>query len=282
MTEASEDARWLEPLDSPPQCEGDGLTMAMSVGAQLGNMGEAWWAPSVIVPDERYDGAPLYRAEFAIRTLPHSMIVNGAGTRFVNEALNYNDLMKPFHNIDPNTMTRPNLPAWLIVDQQFLDRYLFVGTVPGREPPDFVTKAESLQALAQAVDVDAEGLEATVSRFNQFARSGQDADFNRGGSAYDKFYGDPKHAPNPCLGTLETPPFYAVEVHAGALGTKGGPVTDLDGRVLHVNGAPIEGLYAAGNVAASLAGAGYPGPGITIGAAPLWGHLAAKHAAGQR
>jgi succinate dehydrogenase/fumarate reductase flavoprotein subunit len=265
--------------NSPPQCEGDGLTMAMSVGAQLGNMGEAWWAPSVIVPGERYDGAPLYRAEFAIRTLPHSIIVNGAGRRFVNEALNYNDLMKPFHDIDPNTMTRPNLPAWLIVDQQFLDRYLFVGTVPGREPPEFVTKAESLQALAHTIDVDADGLAATMSRFNEFARTGQDTDFSRGQSAYDKFYGDPNHSPNPCLGTLEKVPFYAVEVHPGALGTKGGPVTDLDGRVLHVNGAPIEGLYAAGNVAASLSGAGYPGPGITIGAALLWGHLAAKHAA---
>ena len=104
-------------------------------------------------------------------------------------------------------------------------------------------------------------------------------DFRRGQSAYDKFYGDPKHAPNPCLGTLQKAPFYAVEIHPGALGTKGGPVTDLEGRVLHVSGAPIEGLYAAGNVAASLAGAGYPGPGITIGAALLWGHRAAKHAA---
>ena len=157
--------------------------MAMSVGAQLGNMGEAWWAPSVAVPDERYDSAPLYRAEFSIRTLPHSMIVNAAGRRFVNEALNYNDLMKPFHDIDPNSMTRPNLPAWLIVDQQFLDRYLLVGTLPGREPPGFVTKAESLRALASAIDVDPEGLAATVARFNELARDGEDADFHRGRSA---------------------------------------------------------------------------------------------------
>ena len=81
------------------------------------------------------------------------------------------------------------------------------------------------------------------------------------------------------MGTLENAPFYALEIHPGTLGTKGGPVTDLGGRVLHVGGEPIEGLYAAGNVAASLAGAGYPGPGITIGAALLWGHLAARHAA---
>lgn len=264
--------------NSPPQMEGDGLKMAMELGAQLGNMGEAWWAPSIAVPEEHYDGAPLYRAEFAIRTLPHSMIVNASGKRFVNEALNYNDLMKPFFDIDPNRMRRPNLPAWLVVDQQFRDKYLFVNRVPGRPAPEFVVKQESLDALARAIDVDSAGLKDTVTRFNRFAESGVDLDFQRGESEYDVFYGDPENAPNPCLGTIEKPPFYALQVHPGALGTKGGPVTNPDGQVLRVDGKPIEGLYAAGNVAASLAGAGYPGPGITIGAALLWGHLSALHA----
>ena len=264
--------------NTPPQCEGDGLRMAMSVGAELGNMGEAWWAPSMVIPGETYDGAPLYRADFAVRTLPHSIIVNRAGKRFVNEALNYNDLMKPFFDVDPNTMVRTNLPAWSIVDQQFLDKYFYITAIPGHPAPDYVTQADTIETLACTLGIDDAALVNTVERFNRFAVAGIDDDFARGQSAYDTFYGDPKHTPNPCLGTLHKPPFYAIELKPGALGTKGGPRTDVDGRVLHVNGDPIEGLYAAGNVAASLAGAGYPGPGITIGAALLWGHLSAMHA----
>ena len=265
--------------NTPPQCEGDGLRMAMQVGAKLGNMGEAWWAPFMVIPGEKYDGAPLYRADFAVRTLPHSVIVNANGERFVNEALNYNDLMKPFFDIDPNTMKRKNLPAWSIVDQQFLDKYFYITSIPGRPPPSYVQQHDTIDSLANIIGIDAAGLQHTIERFNSFAKEGRDPDFARGDSEYDRFYGDRKHEPNPCLGTLEKPPYYAIELKPGALGTKGGPRTDVHGRVLHVNGTPIDGLFAAGNVAASLAGSGYPGPGITIGAALLWGHLSARFAA---
>lgn len=264
---------------SPPQNEGDGLLMAMSVGAHLTNMTEAWWAPAVELPNERYDGAPLYRSEFAIRTLPHSLIVNRAGKRFVDEAANYNDLMKGFFPYDPVAMDRPNLPAWVIVDSQFLEKYLFLDTPPGRTPPESVARGATLAELAARIGVSADGLRTTVERFNRHAVEGVDPDFHRGESAYDVFYGDPDHEPNPCLGTLEKGPFYALEIKPGALGTKGGVATDAHGRVLHVSGRPVPGLYAAGNVAGSLAGSGYPGPGITIGAALLFGHLAALHAA---
>lgn len=265
--------------NSPPQNDGDGLRMVMRVGAKLSNMTEAWWAPTVLIPGERYDGAPLYRADFAMRTMPHSIIVNQAGRRFVNEALNYNDLMKPFFEMNPNTMQRKNLPAWLILDQQFLDKYLCLTSIPGKPPPEFIQRDDSLADLAKGLGIDAWGLTETVERFNEYAASGVDADFQRGDSEYDRFYGDPKHGPNPCLGVLEQGPFYALEVLPGSLGTKGGPLTDEHGRVLNVDSEPIAGLYAAGNVAASPAGAGYPGPGITIGAALLYGHLAARHAA---
>ena len=264
--------------NTPPQNTGDGLLMAMSAGAHLENMTEAWWAPSVDVPGEEYEGAPLHRGEFAMRTLPHTIIVNRDGNRFVNEALNYNDLMKPFHVVDPNRMQRPNLPAWLILDQQFADKYLFLTTVPGRPAPEYAARADSLPALAEKIGVDPHGLVETVARFNGFVENGKDLDFCRGESKYDTFYGDGDY-PNPCLGSLAKGPYYALEIFPGSLGTKGGPSIDEHGRVMHVSGAPIPGLYAAGNVAAGVAGAGYPGPGITIGAALLWGHLAAKHAA---
>ncbi|MCB9785093.1 MAG: FAD-dependent oxidoreductase [Deltaproteobacteria bacterium] len=268
--------------NSPPISHGDGLRMAMSVGADLGNMSEAWWCPSVVVPGEDYDGVQLNRGDFAIRSLPHSIIVNRAGRRFVNEAHNYNDMMKPFFDFDPVAYQRPNLPAWLVLDQAFVERYLLVTSVPGMEPPAWIPRAETLEGLAATVGIDAAGLAETVARFNGFAREGVDRDFRRGESVYDHFYGDPDHQPNPNLGTLERGPFYAIEVHPGAIGTKGGPLTTRDAQVKRPDGGVIEGLYAAGNVMAGITGPGYPGAGATIGTAMTWGWLAGRHAAARK
>lgn len=127
--------------------------------------------------------------------------------------------------------------------------------------------------------VDAASLADTVERFNGFARSGVDADFGRGNSAYDRYYGDPLVRPNPNLGPLEKGPFTAVQVVRGDLGTKGGVVTDANGRALRPDGSVIDGLYAAGNNSASVMGRTYPGPGSTLGPAAVFGHHAALHAA---
>jgi succinate dehydrogenase/fumarate reductase flavoprotein subunit len=264
--------------NSPPGNDGDGLKMAMSVGADLGNMSEAWWCPSVVVPGEEYDGQPLARGDFAIRSLPHSIIVNRAGKRFVNEARNYNDLMKPFFAFDPASYGRPNLPAWLVLDSSYLEKYALMTYLPGRPPPDWLPRADTLADLAAKVGIDAAGLEATVKRFNQFAVEGRDADFGRGASLYDSFYGDPAHAPNANLGTIAKAPFHALEVHPGAIGTKGGARVDTSARVVRPDGRVVEGLYAAGNVMAGVMGAGYPGAGSTIGAAMTFGWLAGRHA----
>jgi succinate dehydrogenase/fumarate reductase flavoprotein subunit len=264
--------------NSPPGNEGDGLRMAMALGADLGNMSEAWWCPSLVIPGEEYDGKPLNRGDFATRSLPHSIIVNRRGRRFVNEAQNYNDMMKPFFSFDPVAYDRPNLPAWLILDQQYFDKYALMTYLPGMALPDWLPRADSLGALAAHVGIDGAGLADTVARFNAFAAAGKDADFDRGDSLYDKFYGDPEHRPNPNLGTIEKPPFYALEVHPGAIGTKGGARVNARAQVLHVGGAPIPGLYAAGNVIAGITGAGYPGAGSTIGAAMTFGYIAGSEA----
>jgi 3-oxosteroid 1-dehydrogenase len=263
---------------SPPSCDGDGLKMAMAVGAQLGNMSEAWWTPAVAIPGETREGKPLYRGEFSVRCLPHSIIVNRQGKRFTTESHNYNDMSKPFFHHDPFAYGRVNVPAWLIVDQAYLDKYVLVTAAPGRPVPEWIQQAPTLEALAAQLGIDVAGLTETVTRFNRFAVEGVDPDFHRGESAFDRYYGDPKHAPNPNLGTIAKPPFYALAIHAGAMGTKGGPKVDLDGRVLHVNGGVVPGLYAAGNVMSAVAGHGYAGPGITICTAMAWGYLAARHA----
>jgi hypothetical protein len=242
-------------------------------------MNEAWWTPAIAIPGETREGKPLYRGEFSVRCLPHSILVNRDGKRFTTEAHNYNDMSKPFFHHDPARCARPNVPAWLIVDQAYLDTYALVTTPPGRTPPEWVHRAETLEELAAKCGIAPGGLAETVRRFNGFAVEGADLDFRRGESAFERFYGDPRQKPNPCLGTIAKPPFYAVEVHPGAMGTKGGPKVDVDGRVQHVSGRAIAGLYAAGNAMSAVAGHGYAGPGITIMTALAWGYLGARHAA---
>jgi len=142
-----------------------------------------------------------------------------------------------------------------------------------------MVRANSLPELARACGIDAENLVETARRFNHFAQTGKDLDFHRGESAYDRVYSDPKVKPNPNLGPVEQPPFYAVRVWPGDLGTKGGLLTDQFARVLRENGEPIEGLYAAGNTTASVMGRTYPGPGSTLGPAMVFGMIAGRHAA---
>jgi 3-oxosteroid 1-dehydrogenase len=265
--------------NSPPGNEGDGLKMAMAVGADLANMSEAWWCPSLVIPGEEYDGKQLHRGDFATRSLPHTIIVNRKGRRFVNEAQNYNDLMKAFFAFEPNAYERPNLPAWLVFDHAYLEKYALMTVMPGQPAPEWLTRADTLDELARIVGIDARGLGQTVDRFNGLAVEGVDPDFARGESLYDRFYGDPDHLPNANLGTITKRPFYALEVHPGAIGTKGGARVNVDAQVLRVDGAPIPGLYAAGNVMAGVTGAGYPGAGSTIAAAMTFGYLAGRHAA---
>lgn len=264
---------------TPPANEGDGLLMAMAVGAELDAMSQAWWCPSVVVPGETYDGAPMYRPEFSVRCLPHSIIVNRRGVRFTNEAHNYNDMSKPFFHHDPWRYEQINVPAWLIVDQNFLDKYVFLTAVPGRPVPDWIVRADTPEELATKLGIDPHGFRATLARFNHFAESGKDADFGRGDSAFSRFYGDRAAPANPNLGKVERAPFYGVPIYPGTLGTKGGPKVNADAEVRRVDGKTIEGLYAAGNAMGAFCGPGYPGPGVTIAVALTWGFLAGRHAA---
>lgn len=263
---------------SPPHNTGDGIRMAAKAGVALGNMREAWWGPMVHVPGDTTDGSPtgtLLRFE---RTGPGSVIVNRAGRRFVNEAHNYNDMTKAFHTFDPRANDLTNLPAHLIFDQGHLEAYGFLGHRADRPTPPWLTTAPTLDALARQVGIDAEGLCATVAEFNDGARRGEDPRFHRGESAYDRYWGD-QHAPHPALGPLETAPFYAIEVRSGVIGTKGGVVTDADGRALDPFGEPVSGLYAAGNTTAHPMGPGYPGAGATLGPGATMGYLAGRAAA---
>lgn len=259
-----------------PGNTGDGIEAGRRLGAGLDLMDEAWWGPSLPLT-----GGPYFC--LAERNLPGCLVVDATGRRFVNESAPY---VEAVHAMLGRDGTAPHLPAWLVTDQTYRDRYLFAGRGPRAPLPrrwfaaGVAHRADTLAALADRIGVPAEALGATVARFNEFADRGHDADFQRGASAYDRYYGDPRQHPNPCLGALRKPPFYAFSLVPGDLGTKGGLRTDERARVLRTDGTAIPGLYAAGNVSASVMGRGYAGAGATLGPAMTFGYLAALDLAG--
>ncbi len=253
---------------------GDGIRLGEGAGAALDLMDDAWWMPSVRHPS----GAviPLVSE----RCIPSSMIVDSTGRRFANESA-------PYVNFVHDQLAGSHLPAWFIMDSKARARYPFAMILPGAPFPSgyfekgIVHRAETLAKLAASIGVPEPDLIGTVERFNGFARSGVDGDFGRGSSAYDRYYGDPT-LPNPDLDLIIDPPFYAVRVEIGDLGTKGGLVCDEHSRVLRTDGSVVPGLYATGNTSASVMGNEYAGAGATIGPAMVFGYLAAQHAAVQR
>ncbi|MGW4063703.1 3-oxosteroid 1-dehydrogenase [Amycolatopsis sp. NPDC004747] len=251
---------------------GDGHRAGQRAGAALDLMEDAWWGPAIPTPGDPY----FCLAE---RTLPGGLIVNQAGQRFVNEAAPYSDVVHTMYDKNP---TAPDIPAWLIVDQNYRNRYLFRDIAPLLPFPDAwynagaVFKASTVQGLAGQIGVPSAALKSTVDRFNGFARSGADTEFHRGASAYDHYYTDPAVTPNSCLAQLRTAPYYALRLVPGDLGTKGGMRTDARARVLRPDGSVIPGLYAAGNASAAVMGHSYAGAGSTIGPAMTFGYIAAN------
>ncbi|MGP7811972.1 FAD-dependent oxidoreductase [Glutamicibacter soli] len=271
----------LYTMCSPPTNTGDGLKMAQRIGAMTRGTREAWWAPMSVTGTLR-DGEPVGSLLRFERQGPGSIMVNRHGQRFANEAQNYNDLARVLQSWDsPNNQTL-NTPAHVVFDESYLQRYGILDYRAGKPTPDYLVQADTLEELAVKIGVPAGNLAATVERFNQHAVRGEDPDFGRGSSAYDRYWGDAGNQwPNPSLGPLQYGPYYAMEVLNGAFGTCGGIGTDGRGQVLDVDGIPIEGLYAAGNTAESAYSAGYPGAGATLGPLMTLAYLAGRAIAGQ-
>jgi 3-oxosteroid 1-dehydrogenase len=251
---------------------GDGIAAGERAGAALDLMDDAWWGPTIPLP-----GQPYFC--LAERTLPGGILVDGTGHRFVNEGAPYSDVV---HVMYERNASAPTIPAWLIVDQNYRNRYLFKDVAPVLPLPDAwyesgaVAKAWSIEKLATAIGLPPQALQDTVKRFNGFARTGKDLDFHRGDSVYDHYYTDPSVSPNSCLAPLWLPPFYAFKIVPGDLGTKGGMRTDARSRVLRPDGSVIPGLYAAGNASGAVMGHTYAGAGSTLGPAMTFGYIAAN------
>ncbi|GAA3211192.1 3-oxosteroid 1-dehydrogenase [Actinocorallia longicatena] len=251
---------------------GDGILAGIAAGAKVSLMEDSWWGPAIPLPDEPY----FCLAE---RTLPGGFIVNQQGRRFVNEAAPYSDVV---HVMYEKNGTAPDIPSWLIIDQNYRNRYLFKDLAPTFPFPDSwyasgaLKKAWTIPELADQIGVPRSNFWNTYTRFNWFATTGKDTDFKRGDSVYDHYFTDPGIKPNSCLAPLLVPPFYAFKIVPGDLGTKGGMETDARARVLNGAGQVIPGLYAAGNCSSAVMGHSYAGAGSTIGPAMTFGYIAAK------
>lgn len=270
------DAEWTS---GNPGNTGDGIRMGMALGAAVDLMDEAWWGPTTVVPGEA-------RARMLVieKGLPGCILVGKRGNRFVNEASPYIDIVHAMYASD--SPQSPTVPAYMIFDGTYRRKYPFGPFFQASQQPDwalpkvlrqgYLKKADTLEALAGQLGVDAAGLRASVEKMNAYARNGRDPEFRRGESLFDRYYGDEKVQPNPCLAPLATPPYYGIVVFPGDLGTKGGLKTDTGARVLTESGAPIPGLYAIGNCSASVMGRTYPGAGGTMGPAMTFGFIVAR------
>jgi 3-oxosteroid 1-dehydrogenase len=257
-----------------PGHTGEMIQTVQKLGAAIDLMDESFWLACSFLPDGTAAGmhSPNDIAK------PHCITVDAKGQRFANEANNYMEYGQKMYQAGA-------VPAWAVFDSRHRKTYLWGMLPPGMTPNSvlengYLKKADTIEELARICGIDPAGLAATVKRFNGFVAKGVDEDFHRGDSAYNRYFGDPVVKPNPCLGTIEKGPFYAVAIYPGDVGTAGGLVCDENSRVLKEDGSPIPGLYATGISTATVMGRSYLGAGASVGPSMVFGYIAARHAVG--
>jgi 3-oxosteroid 1-dehydrogenase len=278
----STDAKWS--LTPPGANTGDAIRAGEAIGAATEFMECAWWAPSMQLPAREVPNMDVTHPMFFDHRHPHSVCVNRSGLRFVNESCSYDCF--GIAMIEDHRKTGANLPCWMVFDAAYRARYTCGGIMPAsvmpdrKIPPDwwdnYLYRADTIGELADKLDIDGARLAGVIADMNGYAATGVDLQFGRGQAAYDRYFGDARVRPNPCLGPINEPPYYAVRVDLGDLGTKGGLKADHHARVLDRQGEPIPGLYAAGNSSGSVFGDCYPGAGGTLGPALTFAYIAAN------
>ncbi|MBW0016711.1 MAG: 3-ketosteroid-delta-1-dehydrogenase [Mycobacterium sp.] len=258
---------------------GDGIRVAQELGADIDLMDQAWWFPAVAPLPGKAPAVML-----AERSLPGCLIVNQHGHRFANESTDYMSFGQRV--LDLERSGNPVETMWIVFDQHYRNSYVFAAELfPRMKIPQawydagIAARADDFEELAATIGVPVPEFTQTLTRFNESASAGQDPDFGRGRSAYDRYYGDPTITPNPNLRPLVKSPFYAVKLVLSDLGTCGGVKADDRARVLREDGSAIAGLYAIGNTAANAFGTTYPGAGATIAQGLVYGYIAAREAA---
>lgn len=254
---------------------GEVLQAAMRLGAKTDLLDEAWWLPSTSL------AGGVGGSIGVARQRPGAIYVDSTGRRFCNESNSYVEVGKAMY-------ANKAVPCWQIFDDGYVRRYV-AGANPlnRRLPPALIERGvikrdDTIAGLAGQIGVPADELARTIKRFNGFAANGLDPDFGRGQSAYNHCLGDPGYRPNAAIGPLDRAPYYATAIYPADVGTCGGLITDEHAQVLDEHDRVIAGLYATGNITATVTGRTYPGAGASIAGSMVFGYVAARHAAGRR
>lgn len=267
---------------SPSTNTGDGLRMAEAVGGRVDVSipHAAAWVPASVTT--RKDNTSGVMPHFIDRAKPGVIAVSPSGRRFTNEGNSYHDFVQDMVKVCKG---QPAVFAWLLCDHKALRNYGLGSVAPSPLPigrylrNGYLKSGRTVADLAKQIGIDPATLEQTVAEFNRHAVKGDDPAFGKGSKAYNRYQGDAMVTPNPCVAPIESGPFYAIKLVVGDIGTFAGLVTDEKTRVLKTDGAPITGLYAVGNDAASIMGGNYPGAGITLGPAITFGYIAGNELA---
>lgn len=257
-----------------PSNTGDGIRAAAKVGSSLKFMDDAWWMPSIQLPNNKLFTLVSERA------IPRSIIVGSDGKRFTNEA-------SPYVNFVHAQIKAGHQEVWQIIDATARRRYMYGGQPPLLPLPKSwyrtgtVFKAKTLDQLASKINIPAATLKKQIADYNHHAKHGNDPQYQKGANAYDHYYGDPT-LKNPVVDTIDSAPYYAFRIVMGDLGTKGGIATNEYAQALDKDKNAIPGLYATGNSSASVMGNDYAGAGATISPSMVFGYVAAKHIAANK
>lgn len=267
---------------TPTGNTGDGIHMAEQLGAtlQMNYPNTCAWMPVSKVPYKN--------GEFGVfphlldRYKPGIIGVGRNGKRFTNESNSYHDVGEAMIKACAN---EPDTNMWLICDQATISKYGLGYAKPSPMPlgpmvrNGYLNRGRTLDELAHSAGIDAQNLKQTVAQYNEHAAKGEDPEFGRGTTAFNRYLADPENKPNPCVAPIGKGPYYALKILMGDLGTFDGIKTTPAGQVLDDQGQAIAGLYAAGNDRASVMGGSYPGAGITLGPIMTFGYITGKHLA---
>jgi len=267
---------------------GDGIRMAQALGAELWHMWHFHGSYAFKHPDPDFpfalrvkrlpDWNPAKKDETDVKMV--WIVVDQHGRRYMNECPPYaqDTSHRPMHFMDPETMSYPRIPSWLITDWNGHSTYQLADVRSNdREyvydwSPDnskelklgILKKADSIKELAAIIGTDAGVLQATIERWNALCDQGADADFGR---------------PRGTMARLDTPPFVFGAVYPTVSNTQGGPVHNTRQQVIDVDGRAISRLYAAGELGSSYGHLYLSGGNIAECFVTGW--IAGKEAAGR-
>ncbi|HSV79423.1 MAG TPA: FAD-dependent oxidoreductase [Ramlibacter sp.] len=259
---------------------GDGINAGRRIGAVVDTdmVGPGLWQPSSqLVHEDGTEETILYG--YLDRGRPGVIAVDTSGRRFVNESNSYHDIGAAMLSNGAGQGNR----FYFVCDRKFVWKR-GLGLIRPFQPSlrpyvrrNYITVADTLEALAGKIGVDPQGLADTVRRHNEYARTGVDLEFGKGSDPYNRMFGDPAVKPNPNLTPIQRAPFVALRIYPSTIGTCLGLKINANAQVLDADDKPINGLYACGNDVSSVMRGYYPGGGITIGPAIVFAYIANRH-----